>query len=190
MSSSDGLALLAVDVQPTFFQAMTAPEAFLGRCRLAVSAARLLSLPVLFTEQVPAKLGPTHPDLLLDAGASVERFPKSSFSAFGAEGLADRLAGASVEHLLVLGLEGPVCVHQTALEALRLGLGVTVLADAVTSRRAADQDVCFAALRAAGVAVLPVETVFYSALRGADHPAFREFTDLVKRFGQVRSTGS
>ena len=46
------------------------------------------------------------------------------------------------------------------------------------------------ARRAAGVAVLPVETVFYSALRGADHPAFREFTDLVKRFGQVRSTGS
>ena len=154
MDSPQGLALLAVDVQPVFFRAMDSPEVFLRRCRLAVSAARLLGLPTLFTEQAPAKLGPTHPDLLL------------------------------------LGLEGPVCVHQTAIEAVRRGLGVTVLADAVTSRRPGDQAVCFEALRQADVSVLPVETVFYSLLRGADHPAFKDFTELVKAGGQVRSTVS
>ncbi len=181
--------MLAVDAQPAFLPSMTAPEAFLSRCRLAASAARLLGLPVFFTEQVPLKLGPTHPDLLLEAGTPAGTFAKSAFSAFGAEGLAAALEGAAVEHLLILGLEGPVCVHQSALDAVRAGLGVTVLSDAVTSRRPEDQSVCFDALRAAGVSVLPVETVFYSLLRGADHPAFRAYTDLVKRFGQVRSTG-
>lgn len=190
MDSPRGLALLAVDVQPVFFRAVDSPERFLRRCRLAVSAARLLGLPTLFTEQVPAKLGPTHPDLLLDAGGSAGVLPKSDFSAFGAAGFEARLQELSVEHLLLMGLEGPVCVHQSAVEAVRRGLGVTVLADAVTSRRPEDQAVCFDALRQAGVSVLPVETVFYSLLRGADHPAFRGFTDLVKAFAQVRSTGS
>lgn len=190
MDSPQGLALLAVDVQPVFFRAVDSPEVFLRRCRLAVSAARLLGLPTLFTEQAPAKLGPTHPDLLLDAGRPAGIFPKSEFSAFGAAGFEERLRELSIEHLLLLGLEGPVCVHQTAIEAVRRGLGVTVLADAVTSRRPEDQAVCFDALRTAGVSVLPVETVFYSLLRGADHPAFKDFTELVKSAGQVRSTAS
>lgn len=190
MDSPQGLALLAVDVQPVLLGAMDSPEAFLRRCRLAVSAARLIGLPTLFTEQAPAKLGPTHPDLLLDAGPATSVFPKSAFSAFGARGLEERLQELAVEHLLVIGLEGPVCVHQSALEASRRGLGVTVLSDAVTARRPEDRAVCFEALRQAGVSVLPVETVLYSLLRGADHPAFREFTALVKDFGQVRSTGS
>lgn len=190
MDSPQGVALLAVDAQSAFFRAMVSPDVFLRRCRLAVSAAKALGLPILFTEQVPAKLGPTDADLLLDAGPDATVLPKSEFSAFGAQGLEAKLQELGVEHLLLIGLEGPVCVHQTALDAVRRGLGVTVLADAVTARRPEDQAVCFEALRAAGVSVLPVETVFYSLLRGAGHPAFRDFTELVKTFGQARSTGS
>ena len=63
------LALLVVDVQPTFLKALPDAEAFLRRCALAVGAARLLGIPVFFTEQVPAKLGGTHPELLALQGA-------------------------------------------------------------------------------------------------------------------------
>ena len=43
------LALLVVDVQPTFLKALPDAEAFLRRCALAVGAARLLGIPVFFT---------------------------------------------------------------------------------------------------------------------------------------------
>jgi nicotinamidase-related amidase len=176
-----GVALLVVDVQPTFLKAMPAGEACLRRCLLATAAAKLLGVPVLFTEQVPAKLGPTHPDLLLAAGEGRAVFGKTAFSAFGAPGLAEAFGKAEVSQLLICGLEIPVCVYQTAMDALREGLGVTILSDAVTGRRAEDGQACLEALRAAGAHVLPTETVFYALLGDATHPQFRAFTDLVKQ---------
>jgi len=176
-----GVALLVMDVQPNFLKAMPDGETCLRRCRLAVASARLLGLPVLFTEQVPAKLGPTHPDLLLAAGEGRAVFGKTAFSAFGAPGLTEAFAKTEVSHLLICGLEIPVCVYQTAMDALREGLGVTILADAVTGRRPADGPACLEALRAAGAHVLPTETVFYAMLGDATHPGFRAFTGLVRQ---------
>lgn len=175
------LALLVVDVQPTFLKAMPDADACLRRCSLAVGAARLLGIPVFFTEQVPAKLGGTHPDLLQAAGEGAVVVGKTAFSALAGEGLAEKLAEQGIDNLLICGLEGPVCVYQTAVDALRQEMGVTLLADAITARRAADQDTCFSMLRHHGVAILPVETVFYAMVRDAQSPHFRAFTELVKR---------
>lgn len=176
-----GVALLVIDVQPTFLKAVRDGEGCLRRCLLAAAAARLLGVPVLFTEQVPAKLGPTHPDLLLAAGEGRAVFGKTAFSAFGAPGLAEAFGKLQVSQLLLCGLEIPVCVYQTAMDALREGMGVTILSDAVAGRRTDDGQACLEALRAAGAHILPTETVFYALLGDATHPQFRAFTDLVKQ---------
>jgi nicotinamidase-related amidase len=175
------LALLVVDVQPSFLKAMPDADAFLRRCKLAVGAARLFGIPVFFTEQVPSKLGGTHPDLLQAAGPDAVVVGKTAFSALSEEALSAALAGHGVNNLLICGLEGPVCVYQTAVDALRQEMGVTLLADAITGRRLGDQEACFAMLRAHGVAILPTETVFYAMLRDAQSPHFRAFTELVKQ---------
>ena len=174
------LALLVVDVQPTFLKAMPDTEAFLRRCALAVGAAKLLGIPVFLTEQVPAKLGGTHPDLLQAAGPGAVVIGKTAFSALAGDELTTALSSQGINNLLICGLEGPVCVYQTAVEGLRSELGITLLSDAITSRRAEDQQACFAALRHAGAQVLPVETVFYAMLGSANHPQFRAFTEWVK----------
>ena len=93
----------------------------------------------------------------------------------------EAFAKAEVSQLLICGLEIPVCVYQTAMDALREGMGVTILSDAVTGRRSEDGQACLAALRAAGAHVLPTETVFYAMLGDATHPQFRAFTELVKQ---------
>jgi nicotinamidase-related amidase len=176
-----GVALLVIDVQPTFLKVMPAGDDCLRRCRLAVSAAQLLGVPVIFTEQVPSKLGPTHPELLLTAGEGRAVFGKTAFSAFGAPGLSEAFGKMQVSQLLICGLEVPICVYQTAMDALREGMGVTILVDAVTGRRADDNQSCLGALKAAGAHILPVETVFYAMLADATHPQFRAFSELVKQ---------
>jgi nicotinamidase-related amidase len=175
------LALLVVDVQPSFLNAMPDAAGFLRRCALAVGAAKLLGIPVFFTEQVPAKLGGTHPELLQAAGSNAVVVGKTAFSALAGEGLAEKLAEQGINNLLICGLEGPVCVYQTAVDALRQEMGVTLLSDAITARRSADQENCFAMLRQHGVTILPTETVFYAMVRDAQAPSFRAFTELVKR---------
>lgn len=173
------VALLVLDMQAGFLKAVEAADPLLRRVGFAVSAARLLGIEVIFTEQVPDKLGATDASLaVLAPGAKV--FAKTAFSALGAEGLTDYLRSRGIAHLLVAGIETPICVYQTATEALREAFDVTLLSDALGARRSADAAVALQALREAGAHVLPAETVFYSILQDAAAPRFREFTQLVK----------
>jgi len=180
----DGALLLCLDMQPVFIKAVSSGESVLNRCRFALAAARGLQIPVAFTEQVPAKLGATDPTLL----ALLEKpevHAKDTFSALSAEGpVREALTGARpVEHLLLCGVETPVCVFQTAVDAVKAGLAVTILSDCVGARREADARTCLDSLARAGVHVLPSETVFYSILGGTAHPFFMEYTQLVKKHG-------
>ena len=179
---ANGALLLCVDLQPVFLRAVAEGAEVLRRCQFAVSSARLLGIPVEFTEQVPQKLGATEPALLSLVEAP-RVHAKGAFSALAAHGAAGGATiGAGVEHLLLCGVETPVCVYQTAVDALQSGLAVTVLSDCVGARRQDDARVCLEALARAGAHILPSETVYYSILGAADHPAFRAYTELVKKY--------
>lgn len=181
-SPPKGALLLCLDLQPVFLRAVADGPRILGRCQFAVASASGLGLAVAFTEQVPGKLGATDPSLL----ALVDRpdvHAKEAFSALapGTPARAGILVGGKTEHLLLCGVETPVCVYQTALDALKAGLTVTVLSDCVGARREADARACLGALARAGAHVLPAEAVFYSIIAGASHPFFKSYTELVKK---------
>lgn len=180
-SAAPGAALLAIDLQSTLLGALPAATAaaLIARASLAIAATTALRIPVLFSEQVPAKLGGTAPALrALAPEAPV--YPKTTFSALAEPAVLDALRAQSIEHLLIIGLETPVCVYQTALGALAEGFQVTILSDAVAGRRTEDHATVLAALRASGITVLPVETVLYALLHDATHPDFKTITTLVK----------
>ena len=179
-----GALLLCLDLQPVFLRAVGNGVRVQRRCAFAIAAAHGLGMPVAFTEQVPAKLGGTEPALLALAGSAAVH-PKDTFSALAAgSGVRAALTETRpIEHLILCGLETPICVFQTAVDALQAGLAVTVLTDCVGARREADGVACLAALARAGAHVLPSETVLYSIVGGATHPFFRAFTELVKNYG-------
>lgn len=176
----DDTILLCVDMQPRFVAAVTHGIDVRCRCEFAVAAAVGIGLPVAFTEQVPGKLGGTAPELLaLAPHAPV--WGKSTFSVLADECIRAALAERRVRHLMVCGIETPVCVYQSAIDALADGMQVTVLSDAVGARRTDDARVCLEAIARAGAHVLPAETVFYALLRDVAHPFFRDYTRLVRR---------
>jgi nicotinamidase-related amidase len=176
----DDTMLLCVDMQPRFVAAVAQGNEVRRRCEFAVAAAVGVGLPVAFTEQVPEKLGGTAPELLaLAPHAPV--WGKSTFSLLADEHIRPALAARSVRHVMLCGIETPVCVYQSAVDALADGMHVTVLSDAVGARRADDARICLEALARAGAHVLPAETVFYALLRDVSHPFFRDYTRLVRR---------
>jgi nicotinamidase-related amidase len=149
------------------------------RCAFAIEAAVGLGIEIMFTEQVPHKLGTTSPDLVNRVPAP-RIFAKTTFSAFADPVIRDAIMSRATEHVLLCGLETSVCVYQSALDAVAAGMNVTLLSDCVGSRRTDDAQVCLEALVRAGVHVLPAETVFYALLHDVDHPFFRAYTQLVK----------
>ncbi len=176
-----GILLLCIDLQPNFLKAIPGADLVQRRCAFAIQAATGLGIDVVFTEQVPQKLGGTTPELLGLVKKSVT-FGKITFSALADDGIRDALCNGTVEHVLLCGIETSVCVYQTALDAIAANLQVTLLSDCVASRRSDDARVCLDALIRAGVHVLPSESVFYSLLHGVQHPFFRGFTQLVKTY--------
>jgi hypothetical protein len=110
--------LLCIDLQPVFLAAMAESQRVHWRCSFALEAAAGLNLPVLFTEQVPAKLGHTAKDLLALC-SHPEAHAKDAFSALGDEQIAARLKAAKPRELFICGIETPVCVYQTARDALQ-----------------------------------------------------------------------
>jgi nicotinamidase-related amidase len=173
--------LTVVDVQERLFNAMDAErrDDMVSNVKILASAARRLDVPVLLTEQYPKGLGRTLPEVkaLL---ADVAPFEKTAFSCAGAEGFMDRVKALGADHVILTGIEAHVCVLLTALDLLGRGLKVSVVADAVCSRRAANLEIGLGQARQAGAVITATETVVFQLLGGADSDAFRELSKLLR----------
>ena len=63
MFSIPNSLLLVIDVQGNLAQRMHNAEDLLKRISMCIRAAQIFGLPIIFTEQVPEKLGRTNPDI-------------------------------------------------------------------------------------------------------------------------------
>jgi len=172
---------VVTDVQDRLFSAMDAErrDEMVRNLKVLLAAARRLGTPVVVTEQYPKGLGRTLPELrvLLNDAPALE---KTAFSACGAAGFAERLRELDASPVILTGVEAHVCVLLTALDLLGRGFRVSIVADAVCSRRAATMDLGLAQARQAGAVVTSTETVVFQLLGSSDTEAFREISKLLK----------
>ena len=177
------IALIMVDMQPVFLNSIQDSEYITDRCRFAIETAKLFGIEVIFTEQSPEKLGKTD-STLLDAAPHAAVFSKTTFSVFGAVGLTEKLENAGTQHLLLAGIETPICIYNTAIHAQAHEMETTLLQDCMGARSKSDEQSVIQFLRQkSDCHILPSETIFYSLLNDAKNPLFRDFTKLVKKHG-------
>ena len=198
--------LVLVDYQIKLMPAMLdAPGVIANAVRLARLAA-LMAVPVVLTEQAPAKLGTTLPEILAALGsipgATAKTLAKMQFSAVE-EGLGDWLrppakpvqgnARSLPKHLqkassdaqaragiVLAGCEAHICLLQTALHLLEDEFEVWVVTDACSSRTERNRDAAFDRLAGNGAELVTTEMVAFEWLRSAGHPFFRETLALIK----------
>jgi len=199
--------LLLVDYQTRLMPAVHEGPAVLANAQRLAQMARLLRLPLFVTEENPAGLGATVPQLqALIVQAGGKTLAKMSFSAV-ADGLAELLrpparsaeraaqgnARSLPKHLqkpaqpaaarntiVIAGCETHVCLLQTALDLLDDEFEVWVVTDACSSRSERNRDAAFDRLAGAGAELVTTEMVAFEWLRSADHPAFRQVLELVR----------
>lgn len=170
--------LLVVDVQERLVPAIHEGERVVHNIGWLMQIAAELGVPTLMTEQYPRGLGPTVAELreLVPAEDVVE---KIHFSCAASPECRRRLDEVSCEQIVLTGIEAHVCVLQTALGLVRDGFEVYVVAEATSSRRAADAELAFERLRHDGVRVVGREMVAFEWLHQAGTDQFR---DISKRF--------
>lgn len=177
---SKHLALLVIDMQDSLLKIIPDKDSLIRRCQFSIKAASMLDCHIAYTEQHPEKLGQTNSCLAALASETAPRYSKTGFSALSAPNIKEWIEEKEIDHLLLLGIETPICIYQTAVDALSEGLGVTLLEDCISQRRETDRTAVLQQLIGMGAHVLPSETIFYSLISTAEHPAFGAFNKLVK----------
>ncbi len=178
MLQRDNTVVVLVDVQARLVPVMHQSERLIDNaCRL-VRGSGALGVPVLWTEQNPAGLGPTVPELAgLLAGKPVA---KSAFSCCGERAFLDELERLGRPQVLLAGIEAHVCVYQTAIGLLEAGRQVQVVADAVSSRTPENRDIGLSRMQSAGALLTSVEMALFELLGAAQGPQFKEILRIVK----------
>jgi nicotinamidase-related amidase len=169
--SRERAALVVIDVQQGFSAYETFDEVA-AACGKLLSAARILELPRIVSEQYPKGLGPTVDVVGIEREQPLE---KTVFSAVRADGF--DLQGR--DQAIVCGIEAHVCVSQTALDLLDRGVQVHVPADAVGSRHRIDYERGLERLERAGAIVSTVEAALFELLERAGTPEFKAIQKLI-----------
>ena len=179
MIAPESALLVVIDIQGNLFQAMQDKENLLVNAVKMIKGARTFDLPLLATEQMPEKLGPTVLPVLQEFDG-VEPIGKESFSSWQNNHFRERLAAMSRRDTIIIGIECHVCVYQTAIDLIENGYRVHVVSDAVSSRTAENCRTGLAAMKSAGAKLTSTEMVLFELLRTAEDVRFKEIHKIVK----------
>ena len=177
--NKDRSILLAVDIQARLLPVMAEPERVVRNTTILVSAAKILAVPALASEQYPVGIGHIVPAVreLFEPGAI---FEKSEFSCVRNTAIRERLATYGRRQVVLCGIESHVCVLQTAFDLITQGYQPFVAADAVSSRDPENRAVALDRLRAGGIGVVSTEMVVFEWLERSDTPEFKALSRLIK----------
>jgi len=168
------VCLMVIDPQERLMAVIDKAERVIRNICLMVECARVLKIPVLASTQYEKGLGPFVPEISkVIADAPV--LDKVEFNAFANDGVRDWFAGlpASVDTVILTGVEAHICVHQTMMGALSQGFYPWVVSDAVSSRDSRHAKAAIARFHALDVAVGPAEMAVYELLGRAGTPEFK-----------------
>jgi nicotinamidase-related amidase len=177
--SVEDTVLMVIDMQGNLYESMQDKQFLLENVQKLIRGMQVFGIPVIVTEQIPEKLGPTIAPLaaLLPGARGI---PKADFSCCGDEEIMKALKAADRRQVLVCGIEAHVCVYQTTVDLLGFGYEVHLVADAVSSRTVMNRKIGLEKMRDEGAHLTSTEMVLFELIRTAEDPKFREIFKIVK----------
>jgi nicotinamidase-related amidase len=179
MLSRTAAVLMMIDFQGNLARAMVDKENLFANNVKLIQGFKAFGLPIIVTEQIPEKLGPTIPQLSKELGG-LKPIGKETFSCWADQSFRDQLESLTRRHVVLTGIECHICVYQTALDLLQNGYSVHLVADAVSSRTPENREVGIQAMKSAGAHITSTEMVLFELLRTAADPKAREIFKIVK----------
>ena len=177
--SAENSLVLIIDIQEKLVAALNKDIVVSNAVKVA-SAAKLLDIPVLLTEQYPKGLGNTVSDLMnvLPQGSDVVE--KTYFNVLLEDGMPEKIKSYGKKQIVIFGIETHICVYQTASALVEAGYDVYVVKDACASRNKYEFKQGIDAMAANGVKISCVEIALFDWLKGAKNPKFKEVQALIK----------
>jgi hypothetical protein len=170
---------LIIDIQEKLLPHVLDNQLVLCNNEILVKGLQLLDVPITISEQYPNGLGQTVYDLKKLLNEDL-KFEKRSFSCFGESKLENHILSSNKRILIVSGLESHVCVLQTVLDSIELGLLPVVVVDCVGSRNSLDHQIAISRLEKAGAILTTHESLLFELCQTSDNKRFKEISNLIK----------
>lgn len=179
MITVENTMLIVIDIQGNLYESMHEKEFLFNNLAMIVKGAQVMEIPILVTEQIPAKLGPTISQLA-ELLRGIEPIPKSSFSCCSDDGFMKKLKAINRGQILMTGIESHVCVYQTTMDLIDAGYEVNLLADGVSSRTSMNRTVGIERMVNGGAKLSSTEMALFELVKTAEGEKFRQMIRIVK----------
>ena len=179
MTKERKTAIVLIDIQGKLAEIMHKSDQLFSNVEKLIKGAKLLNIPIIWTEQLPEKLGHTT-DRLKSLLNDNKPIIKNEFSCVLNSDFAKYIETEKFNHFLVCGIETHVCVYQTVKDLLELGHDVELIKDAVSSRTKLNKEIGIDKMLLLGAQVTSVEMLLFEKQVIAEGDIFRELIKIIK----------
>ena len=179
MFDKEKSVLVVIDVQGKLAELVHDRDKTYQNIRGLIETAKILGIPILWTEQVPEKIGVTIPEIT-QALPGLNPITKISFSCCGEKLFLKSLRQLKKRQIVLTGIETHVCVYQTALDLLKKKYSVSVIADCVSSRSIQQTLIALEHIKTLGGNIITLEMLACAWLKRAEGEAFKGVLRLLK----------
>jgi len=179
MSGKIKTAIVLIDVQGKLAEIMFKSVGLLNNLEKLIKGANLLEIPIIWTEQLPNKLGNTTPRIskLLEAQNPII---KSEFSCHKNATFFEFITRKKFNRFLLCGIETHICVYQTAKDLLKEGHKVEIIGDATSSRTEQNKQIGIAQMTSLGAKLTSVEMLLFEKQKIALGSKFKDLIEIIK----------
>lgn len=171
-------AFFCCDLQDKFRKLIYGFDSVIGTAQKMISASKILNVPLIVTEQSPSKLGSTASEL--DISSAVLFHEKTKFSMM-TDQVVSCVQEKDLKSIVLFGIESHVCISQTTLDCLEMGIVPWIVADGVSSMNYGEVPIALERLSKAGAIISSSDSIIFELLKDADHSKFREISNLIKQ---------
>ncbi len=171
--------MVAIDYQSKIMPAMYNPEELTEKAVRFITGLKALNIPMIVTQQYTKGLGETI-EPIANALGDFNPIEKNTFSACGCQEFMDELEKTGRKTVLMIGIEGHVCVEQTTLDLIAKGYTVFLITDCIQSRDKKNTKIARERMIQSGAIVTNYESALYEMLETSKAPEFKAISAAVK----------
>lgn len=167
-----------MDVQEKLTPKLHSFQSMIRQCQKALQLAGHLHIPVMTSEQLPDKLGPTVSEL--SEYLTEPPMIKQAFSSWNDPNQQNFFIQCHRPNIVLFGAETHICVTLTARDLKMAGFSPVVCADATSARELAQHQQAISNLQAFQIWTPTFETIAYDLITEAGTDQFRQLLPLFK----------
>jgi nicotinamidase-related amidase len=172
-------AAVIIDVQEKLLPHIFEGENILHNCLKLIEGLKILSVPIIVTQQYSRGLGSTVPSIIQQI-PEFRYIEKLSFSCYDEPSFRKQVSDSGRQFIVLCGIESHVCVLQTCLDLLDAGLIPVVAEDCVSSRKPNDKKIAIERMRQEGARITTLESLLFELTRLAGTDTFKSISRIVK----------